>query len=418
MLQTLRQRNFCLLWFAGLISFIGNWTLIIALPVFIYELTESALAVSLMLICSTIPSITMSSIAGVFVDRWERRRTMVITNLLLGLVLLILMLVRSSEHLILIYIVVFLKSVIGQFFGPAENAMLPLLVGEEHLVAANALNALNNNLARLIGPAVGGLVMSVAGLQGVVLFDVITYLLAAFLIMLITVTSHPQRDQTLSLPASGWLSNLRHEWVEGMHLAKDSSMLRLLFVVSAITAIGEGIFGVLLVPFVSNILKGEALQMGWLMSAQAVGGILGGVVIARISGKVISLRALALYCTVFGIIDLVIFNYSRWFPGIEIALALFIIVGVPAVGVGAGFNALLQSGVEDRYRGRIFGTLEMVISLFSLLGMIAAGTLSDHLGIVTVINVQGCGYIVAGALFLIAFWQQIKPAASTPERVY
>src|SRR2546421_9026345 len=122
MWTTLRQRNFALLWFAGLISIIGNWMLSIALPVVIYQMTGSALAVGAMLLAQTLPGIVLSSVAGIFVDRWERRQTMIVVNLLLALTLLPMLLVRSVEWLWLIYVVSFLQSALSQFYVPAEKA--------------------------------------------------------------------------------------------------------------------------------------------------------------------------------------------------------------------------------------------------------------------------------------------------------
>ena len=166
MIATLRQRNFALLWAGGLISMAGDWMLYIALPIYVYQLTHSTLATSLMFIAETLPRIALGSVAGVFVDRWERKRTMVIANGLLALGLLPLLLVRSAEWVWLVYLVGFVQATIEQFFDPAKNAMLPNLVAKKELVSANALNALNNNLARLIGPALGGVVGRAAGPAG------------------------------------------------------------------------------------------------------------------------------------------------------------------------------------------------------------------------------------------------------------
>lgn len=125
MIAVLRQRNFSLLWFAGLISMIGDWMLRIALPVYIFELTNSTLATGLMFMVSTLPRLLFGSIAGVFVDRWDRRRTMIAANFLMALGLLPLLLVNSLDSLWIIYVVAFVQALISQFFGPAENALLP-----------------------------------------------------------------------------------------------------------------------------------------------------------------------------------------------------------------------------------------------------------------------------------------------------
>jgi MFS family permease len=96
-----------------------------------------------------LPGVLFSSVAGVFVDRWDRRMTIIIVNILQMLTIPLLLLVRSPELIWIVYIVAFLESTLSQFFGPAASALLPTLVGEENLTAANSLNSLNDNLARI-----------------------------------------------------------------------------------------------------------------------------------------------------------------------------------------------------------------------------------------------------------------------------
>src|ERR671938_1768072 len=133
MLATLRRRDFALVWLAGLISMMGDWVLFVALPIYVYQLTGSALATSVMFASQMVPALLLGSVAGVFVDRWDRKRTMVVANLLLAFGLLPLFAVRSAEWLWLVYLVGFVESAIVQFFKPAERALLPQLVAEEHL---------------------------------------------------------------------------------------------------------------------------------------------------------------------------------------------------------------------------------------------------------------------------------------------
>jgi MFS family permease len=400
MLATLRQRNFGLLWIAGLISLAGDWMLRIALPIYVYQLTGSALATSTMLIAGMLPDLLFGSIAGVFVDRWDRKRTMVICNLLLAIGLLPLLAVRSADQLWLIYIVAFCESTIAQFFVPAENALLPQLVGEEHLVAANSLNSLNNNLARLIGPALGGIVAGLAGLAGVALIDAATFLLAATLIALIGGAYKPAKSQAADAPATvgqAWAA-IPREWLAGMRLIRRERVVMILFALIAITSLGEGVFGVLFVVFVNRILEGGAQEIGWLMSAQAVGGLIGGVLVGWIGNKASSVALIGLGALAFGLIDLAIFNYPAFFPGFTLALILFVAVGIPGVAMRTGMNTLLQSAVADEYRGRIFGTYGTTAALLALLGATLAGTLGDRIGAVTLLNIQGGVYVAAGLL--------------------
>ena len=280
MLTTLRQRNFSLLWSAGLISMIGDWMLFIALPIYVYKLTGSALATSTMFIAEMIPSLLLGSLAGVFVDRWNRKRIMVITNLLLALGLLPLLLVHSTAWLWVVYVVAFVESILTQFFTPAESALLPLLVSEEHLGPANSLNSLNKNIARLVGPPLGGIVAGLLGLPGITLMDAATFLIAGGMIALIVMKSgHIQEESEIVSTAAGRqhpIVTVWREWLEGLRLVKRERLVSIMFVLFAVTSLGEGVFGVLFVVFVYKILHGGALQLGWLMGAQAVGGDFAG----------------------------------------------------------------------------------------------------------------------------------------------
>ena len=175
MFYVLRQRNFALLWLAGLISVAGDFALIIALPLHVYQETDSTVATAAIFAARVVPSILIGSVAGVFVDRWDRKRTMIWADLLRAVTVLLLVVALSADLLALVFLVAAVQGSIGLFFDPAESALLPLLVGEEHLVTANALNALNNNLGRLIGPAVGAWVYATGGLGSVAVIDSLTF---------------------------------------------------------------------------------------------------------------------------------------------------------------------------------------------------------------------------------------------------
>lgn len=127
MIATLRQRNF--VWFGQLISLVGDWVLLAALPFYVYQLTGSALATGAMFMVHVLPTLVLGSLAGVFADRWDRRRTMIIADVARAGVLLLVLLVRSRDWLWLVYLAGFAESAISQFFGPAKGALIPLLAG-------------------------------------------------------------------------------------------------------------------------------------------------------------------------------------------------------------------------------------------------------------------------------------------------
>jgi MFS family permease len=398
MIATLRQRNFALLWFAGLISIAGDWMLNIALPLYVYQMTGSTLATSTMFIAAMLPNLLFGSVAGVFVDRWDRRRTMVVANLLLAVGLLPLLAVRSTDQLWIIYLVAFFESTVEQFFGPAKDALLPRLVDEKHLVAANSLNSLNNNLARLIGPALGGAAAALIGLGGVALLDAASFVIAALMIALIV--GAPRAEPAAPAATGSPWAAVGREWLDGLRLIVRGDKLRVIFVLMAITSLGEGVFGVLFVVFVNQILHGGAPEIGWLMSAQAVGGLIGGVVVGWIGHRFAPTRLISIGSVLFGLLDLAIFNYPRFSASFLPAIGLFVAVGVPGVIARTGINTVLQTAVVDEFRGRVFGALGMTASLMMLIGSTVAGTFGDRVGVIPILNIQGGVYVLAG---LVAF---------------
>ena len=188
MIRILRQRNFALLWTGGLISLTGDWILVVGLPFEIYRRTGSTLATGGMVLAYLLPPILFGSVAGVFVDRWDRRRLMVAINLLLALIILPLLAI-DVIGLWIAYLVLFVASAVELLFKPAESALLPDLLEhpDDDLVTANALNGMNNHISRLIGPALGGLIVATGGLVAVTIIDAVTFLASAALIWTLVV---------------------------------------------------------------------------------------------------------------------------------------------------------------------------------------------------------------------------------------
>src|SRR5579885_2460827 len=143
MLRLLRERNMALLWVGGLISLIGDWVLLTALPYYVYQLTSSLLATAAMTVTELVPSLLLSSVAGVFVDRWDRKTTMVIGNLLQACVVLLLLLIHSIAWLWIVYLGIFVQATVSNFVTPAEYALLPQLIAEDDLTTANSLFGLS-----------------------------------------------------------------------------------------------------------------------------------------------------------------------------------------------------------------------------------------------------------------------------------
>jgi predicted MFS family arabinose efflux permease len=409
-LAVLRQRNFALLWVAGLISMTGDWALVVGLPVEIYRRTGSTLATAGMVLASLVPAILLGSIAGIFVDRWDRRRLMVAVNLALAATVLPLMLVDATGIWIA-YAVLVVASCLEQLFLPAEVALLPNLLegGEAQLVTANALSSLNRQIARIIGPAIGGVAVTAGGLTGVTIVDAVSFVAAAGLILAIRTRSAALGEAvagasaaaTAAVDAAGsaW-GRLVHEWRAGLAIVRRDPVLRALLVFMVITQFGEGLLGTLFVPWATDALHADAAGYGSLLSAQAIGGVVGALAIGRLGTRVDPLRLLILGSVVFGLIDLALFTYPVIWPFIGPALVGMVIVGFPAAAVGTGYTTLQQTSAPDSHRGRVVGALMAVGAFGSLLGAVLAGVLGEVVPVIPLLIVQGSGYIVAG--FLVA----------------
>ena len=407
MFKALRNGNFARLWTGGLISQAGDWVLLIGLPIYVYILTRSLLATSITFAAGIVPQIALGSVAGVFVDRWNRKWTLVVANLLLAVALLPLALVRTPDHVWIVYVVIFAETCFEQFTVPAQNALLPALVSEEQLVPANALNALSSNLSRLVGPALGGAIAGYFGLTGIVVVDAASFLLAAAIVSGIassaaTGKAAPQSDETRHP-----LANLRREWASGLRVLFSSRNLWVLVATFTISALGEGVFGVLYPVFVYQALHGGATEIGELMSAQAVGGLLGGVVAGWLGARLLSRWSIGLNWLAFGVISIAIYGAPAWLglagldaPVMWVEIGLFIAVGVSGVGVLTGSQSRLQTSAPEAYLGRVFGILGTAMGVFMLAGTLIAGTVSNTLGVIPVLNLQAAGKLLAGVLAL------------------
>ncbi len=404
MLATLRHRDFALLWIAGLISVAGDYALIIALPLHAYTLTGSAVATGGVFAASLLPRVLLGSVAGVFVDRWDRKRTMVAADLLRAGMLLPLLAVGSPDLLWLLYLVRAVTGTLGLLFGPAEAALLPRLVGDERLVSANALNALNNNLGRLIGPAVGGLLYASGGLPVVVVIDAASFVVSALLILAIRANARPERVDALADGASAW-TRAFGEWRDGLRLVAQQRALGTIFLAFGLGFVGEGTFEVGFTPLAVDVLDGGAEGLGVLMSAQAIGGLCAGALVARVA---LSLSPRVLFASGLiglGLADLGMANAAALAPtgaaAVTAASGFMLLAGFPVVAAFAAGHGLLQTITADAFRGRVFGALSAIEGLATLAGLGFGGAAIDAIGVVSVMSLGAAMWIAGGVVALV-----------------
>ncbi|HEY1180259.1 MAG TPA: MFS transporter [Phytomonospora sp.] len=410
-LAVFKQRDFSLLWWGGLISYLGNWMLVVGLPVTVYDLTGSASASAAIVATGVTARLIVTPFAGVLVDRWDRRRVMVLGNVVQAVVLLPLLLVNDGGDVWIAAAVMFAGAAVGPFVSTAEDALLPRLVADEHLPAANSLNSLNNNLARLVGPMLGGVGVVWLGLAGIAVADAVTYLVAGA--MIFAVRGRHVAERTASA-RTGMVRKFAGEFADGVRIAFGSRVLRVVFAFFALTMFGEGVFASVFIVYTERTLGGGADEYAWLIAAQAVGGVLGGLVGGWFAQRWSPRLLLGVGALLFGSIDLFTFNYPKLWVHVLPGIVAMVLVGVPSVFMFASAQTLLQRHSVDEFRGRIFAARGTITSACVLLGSGLVMLLDGRADVVTMLNIQGVFPLLAGVAALVLLPKKAAPAEETP----
>ena len=398
MFSLLRQRNFALLWFGGLISIMGDSVLNVALPFFVYQVSGSTLATAVMVAAELLPRLLFGSIAGVFVDRWDRKTVMVVACLSQGLIILPLLLVKSVDTLWIVYLISFIQVTFAIFFGPAENALLPLLVPEEKLIQANSLNAMNNNFARLIGPPLGGGLLALSGLTGVVLFDSLTFLIAGVMILAITHSGRvAPAPEAAKAEGTAW-ARFWKDWVEGIDIVRKDRVVSVLFLTVVMLNFGGIMIDPLGAAYIIDVVKAGAEIFGLLITVQAIGGIIGGLIAGNVGERIPLARLYGWAEIILGVIMVIRYNV----PELPVLFAMTLLLGLPAALGVAALETLFQKNVPNTHLGRISGTLNATVGITSLFGVLGiSGVLGEVLGIVPVLNIAAGITCLTGLIALL-----------------
>jgi MFS family permease len=394
----LRRRDFGLLWAGGLISETGDWFLLVGLPVWVLQVTGSSLVTATVFLVGLLPGLVVGPLAGVLVDRWDRRRTLVAVSLAQAAFLLPLLAVDGRHRLWVVYLVMAAEAALAQLNDPARNALVPTLVARDDLVGANALIGLNANLARLAGSPLGGLLVELAGLPGLVIGDAVSFLVGAALLGLVRQPSPAEPAEPREVSAAPASPGVVGEWLDGLRVTLGDRGLRWGLVVNGLAAVAQGIFTVLFVLFVTRELGGDGADVGLLRGVQAIGGLLGGLVVVGLARRLEPGRMLGISLLVFAVVDLAIWNGPALTTGGWLYLGLFVAAGIPGIGFLTGLTALVQERTDDAYLGRVFATYYGSFNGLMAVGMLLAGLLGDPVGVVPVLNGQAGLYLLAGVV--------------------
>jgi MFS family permease len=389
MIGALHHRNYRLFFSGQSVSLVGTWITRVATSWLVYRLTGSTLLLGIVGFCGQIPMLFLAPIAGVFVDRWDRRRVLVVTqalSLLQSLALAVLTLagiITIGEILVLQLV----QGLINAFDTPARQAFVVSMIEDRaDLPNAIALNSLMVNGSRIIGPSVAGLLIAVVGEGWCFLLDAISY---------VAVVASLVAMRGIAAPAARPSSRVGEELSAGFRYVSSFAPVRSALLLLALVGIAGMPYSVLMPAVATRVLHGGAQLLGVLMTASGVGAVCGGLYLAQ-RRTVIGLgRVIAVATTTFGV-ALVAFALSR-----SLVLSLLIL---PVVGGGfmvqmAATNTVVQTLVEERLRGRVMAFYTMAFLGTAPLGSLLAGAVSSRLGTATTILLGGVACILGGLAF-------------------
>lgn len=378
-----RFPKYTVLWLSETISLIGDRILMIALIALIYRRTQSAAGLGLLSMLKAIPALVLASVAGVFVDRWSRKWTMVISNLIQGSLVLLLPVAGVLPAIFAIYLGM---SVVSQFFMPARSASIPDLVPNGMLTAANSLFAIGFVGAMVVGPALGGWITERYGPDMAFLVDSFTFFVPAIAVA------------CLSMPKAERVSARRSfagEWKEGLALASGVPDVRaaLILLGAAMTQVaGLSVLGMVL--FDQRFGAG-ASGLGAAMSSMGAGMLAGAAAQGHLRRFMSAKRLAAAGAVVAGAGTAAL----AWMPSLPLCAACAALLGLGLISVQANSQTILQ-GVPAELRCRALGLGQAVSGSVTFLAAASLGSLAKYVPVHNAVLACGLAPIIAGICVL------------------
>jgi CRP-like cAMP-binding protein/Na+/melibiose symporter-like transporter len=357
-----RHKNFSLMWTGQLVSTIGSALTSLAASILVYQQTKgSALSVGLMLMATAAPSLLVGLIAGVFVDRYDRQRIMIIADVLRAvLVFLIPFLVPSS--IVWLYVIVILTSAIGQFFDPAYESVLPEVAPDEELAAANSLMAISSFGSTAIGFAASGLIAAHYPIAYAFYLDAFSFLFSAGCILFLRIRKLEITEET---SVKTVFTNLK----TGVRYLTKNPALRSIFLLAIPVAVSFGLANSLLLPFAERALHATTFEYGLQEGLTSVGFVIASLLMAAYLSRwregqwmVVGLFGMGISALVYSLLHSVV-----------LAIAVQMFSGFLNAPYLIARRLLIQRNTAADMRGRVSSAFFVSSNAFFLIGMAAAG---------------------------------------------
>ena len=395
-LRAFRHRNYRLFFAGQLTSLVGTWMQTVAQSWLVYRLTGSAALLGLVGFASQIPIFLLGPIAGAVADGYPRRRTMIIIQTAMMLLAFPLAVLTLTNRIQVWHIMVLasLLGVVNAFDIPVRQSFIAEMVGREDLINAIALNSSMMNGARIIGPAIAGILVALVGEGWCFLLNGVSYLAVIIGLLFITAgNTRPHENQGSRIEAVR--EGFRFVW----HRQPVRALLLLLVVVSLMGMP----YSVLMPIFADEILNGGPKALGLLMGFSGVGALLGAIVLAGRQGVTGLGRWVMLACGGFGV-SLILFSFSRHF---WLSTFLLVPVGFSLMVQLASSNTLIQAMVPDRLRGRVMAVYSMMFVGMAPFGALFSGILAHQMGAPRTVAAGGV-VCIAGALVFRSVLPKIR----------
>jgi MFS family permease len=387
--RALRSRNYRLFFTGQTLSLIGTWMTRVATRWLVYRLTNSALLLGLASFAGQVPAFFLGPLAGVWVDRWDRHRTLVWTQIL-SMLQSFALAALALAHIITIWEIILLslaQGLINAFDMPARQAfVIQMVERREDLGNAIALNSSMVNATRLIGPALAGILIAAVGEGYCFLTDGVSYIAVIVSLLLMQI-----RVQQARAGARRVIAELQ----EGWRYVASSVPIRSILLLLALSSLVGMPYTVLMPIFASKILHGNANTLGFLMAATGVGALASAMLLA-LRRSVLGLgRMIGLSAAIFGA-SLIAFSFSRMF---WLSMLLLPFTGFGLMQQMAASNTILQTIVDDEKRGRVMAYYAMAFQGMAPFGSLLGGAVAGRIGAPATLVIGGAICLIGSVWF-------------------
>lgn len=403
--EVLKNRNFFLLWLGQIISQLGDRLDQMALIAFVYGRSPgSTLGIAKILSFTILPVFLIGPLAGVYVDRWDRRRTMYICDLLrAALVFSIPFFLFFSKNMAPIYLIIFVVFSISRFFVPAKLSIVPELVKEKDLLLANSLVNTTGMIAAIIGFGISGIIVEWVGAKSGFYLDALSFLISGVLIFLIAQKSDKHTDlmkvsrEIVEVIRKSVLEEIK----EGILYFIGKKDIRFTAGIIFVLWSALGAVYVVLIVFVQKTLHSATKDLGFLIMFLGLGLFSGSLIYGRFGQRLSHYKTIFSSLVLSGLM-LICFAFFIWrYPCFLIAALLSYLLGLAVSPIMIASNTIIHKTSDNAMLGKIFSSLEMVMHLGFLIFMFLSSMLAEKFSHLSVLIIVGCIFSTLGLFKLI-----------------